>query len=195
MPACVSPSAQQASHSPAAGVATDNVNPDAKVMADFRARVEEYAKLRKGLEQDVPPLKRTDDPAEILQAQKAILAKVSAARAQAKQGDIFTPATRALFLRLLNPVVKGPDGADTKDAIEDDAPMAKDIPFRVNGEYPAKEPLSTVPADVLKALPALPEDIQFRFVGRHLILYDSRPNMIVDFMLNALPADVKPKPH
>ena len=37
------------------------------------------------------------------------------------------------------------------------------------------------------ALPQLPENLQYRFVGKHLILYDVRGNLIVDYMLNAIP--------
>ena len=38
----------------------------------------------------------------------------------------------------------------------------------------------------LLSLPQLPEDIQYRFVGKHLILYDAKANLIIDFMLNAI---------
>ena len=48
------------------------------------------------------------------------------------------------------------------------------MPLKVNQPYPKAEPLSTVPPDVLKALPVLPEDLEYRFVGKHLILYDAR---------------------
>ena len=34
------------------------------------------------------------------------------------------------------------------------------------------KPLSTVPPNILVALPRLPDDIQYRFLGRHLILLD-----------------------
>jgi hypothetical protein len=133
------------------------------------------------------PIKKTEDPAELLASQKALGAQVRAARATAKRGDLFTPATQAQFKRLLTPPLKGSDGAENKGAIKDDAPEPKDIPFRVNAEYPRDESLSTVPPDVLRALPQLPPEIQYRFVGRHLILYDSKANIIIDFMLNALP--------
>jgi hypothetical protein len=57
----------------------------------------------------------------------------------------------------------------------------------VNSVYPKDAPLSTVPPDVLLTLPPLPEDVQYRFVGKHLILYDAKANLIIDFMLNAIP--------
>lgn len=162
-----------------------NVNPDAGVMADFKARVEKYNELRRDLEKKTPPLKRTDDPAEIERAEKAVAQQIRVARANAKQGDIFTPATAAAFRRMLNPTMHA-EGGENKATIKDDAPAPKEVPFKVNGEYPKDAPLSTVPPDVLKALPPLPENLQYRFVGKHLILYCTRGNLIVDYMLNAI---------
>ena len=164
-----------------------HVNPDAGLLADFRARVDKYNELRSSLEKNAPPLKKTDEPGEIAVAERAIGQQIRAARANAKQGDIFTPATAAMFRRLLNPTVKGADGAENKAIIKDDAPHPADVPFKINGEYPKDAPLSTVPPDILKSLPPLPENLQYRFVGKHLILYCTRGNLIVDYMLNAIP--------
>jgi hypothetical protein len=164
-----------------------NVNPDAGVLAEFKKKVDAYNDMRKDLEKNAPPLKKTNDPAEIALAEKALGQQIRAARANAKPGDMFTPATRAMFRRLLHPTIKGEDGAENKSAIRDDSPEPKDIPFKINGEYPKDEPLSTVPPDVLKTLPPLPENLQYRFVGKHMLLYCSRGNLIIDYMLNAIP--------
>ena len=166
-----------------------NTNPDAKLIADFNAKVEAYNALRRDLGKKSTPLKETVDPAAIQLAEKTLAANIRTARANAKRGDIFTPATEAMFRRLLRPQVSGggTEAADNKAIMKDDAPAPKEVPFKVNGEYPKDAPLSTVPPDVLKALPQLPENLQYRFVGKHLILYCSQGNLIVDYMLNALP--------
>jgi hypothetical protein len=164
-----------------------NVNPDAGLLATFNAKVKEYNDLRSDLQKKAPPLKKTDDPAEIERAERALAQQVRAARANAKPGDIFTPATQAMFRRLLRPPLKGGDGAENKAAMKEDTPAATDVRFKVNGEYPKEEPLGTVPTDVLKALPPLPEPLQYRFAGKHMLLYCTRGNLIVDYMLNALP--------
>jgi hypothetical protein len=181
--ACVTDAAQQTAKMPEG----THINSEAKLIADFKAKVDDYLKLRKSLEGKGTSMKKTDNPNELLSREKALAAQVRAARATAKRGDFFTPATQALFRRMLSPAVKGPEGAENKGAIKDDAPEPKDVPFKVNADYPRNESLSTVPPDVLASLPQLPTDIQYRFVGPHLILYDAKPNMIVDFMLNAIP--------
>jgi hypothetical protein len=45
-----------------------------------------------------------------------------------------------------------------------------DFEAQINGAYP----------NVLAVLPRLPEDIEYRFVGRHLILLDTRAMVILD---------------
>ena len=160
---------------------------DAKVIADFKAKVDAYDALRKDLAKKAPPLKKSDDQAEIEFAEKALAQQIKIARAGAKAGDIFTPATQRVFKRLLNPTLKGDEGAENKIVLKEDRPPAAKITFAVNTEYPKDQPLSTVPPDLLQALPPLPEAVQYRFAGKHLLLYCTHGNLIVDYMLNALP--------
>jgi len=166
-----------------------NVSPDAGLLADFKQRVDEYMKLHKKAENAAPTeLERKTKPAEIVTAETSLAQHIRHVRANARRGDIFTPATQAMFKRLLQPALaKGTAGKDNKAIIKDDAPQPKEVQFRVNGDYPKQAPLSTVPPAVLLALPPLPEDVQYRFVGKHLILYDAKANLIIDYMLNAMP--------
>jgi len=52
----------------------------------------------------------------------------------------------------------------TRELIKDDNPG--NIPFKVNGPYPEKEPLSTVPPKVLASLPQLSRDSSTDSSGR-----------------------------
>jgi len=170
----VQASAVRAQHKPA-------VNPQAALVADFKDRIDKYVELRKKADDSAPPLKKTPEPAEIRAAQDALGERVGAARTGAKHGDIFTPEISEYFRHLVRPEVKNP-GA--KDLIKDDNPG--NFPFKVNTKYPEKEPLSSVPPNVLKSLPQLPKDIEYRFVGKHLILRDARANLIIDYIPNAI---------
>ncbi|MND04077.1 hypothetical protein D3C83_241900 [compost metagenome] len=59
--------------------------------------------------------------------------------------------------------------------------------LRVNATWPASEPLTTVPANILERLPQLPPDVEYRISNkRHLILRDVDANIIVDFIYNAI---------
>jgi hypothetical protein len=158
-----------------------SANPEAKVLLDFNERVKAYVDLRKKADDGAPPLEQTEDSAKIRIAQTALAERIMAARAGAKRGEIFTPEITQRFRRLLRPEVKD---ADTKRLIEDDNPGS--LKFKVNGPYPDGEPLSTVPPNVLASLPQLPEDLEYRFLGKHMILRDSRANIVVDYIPNAI---------
>ena len=157
-------------------------SPDARVLGDFKARVEKYEQLRKKADDSAPPLKETKDAAKIKDAQQGLAERIGAARAGVKPGEIFTPEIAGVFRRLLRPEAKQ---QQTKEAMKEDKPVV--VSFKVNGPYPDKQPVATVPPNVLAALPQLPKDIEYRFIEKHLILRDSRANLIVDYVLNAIP--------
>jgi len=164
----------------------DKVNPDAQLQQDFKHRINEYMQLHKRLEKKAPPMKDKATPAEIKASQEALAKAIRAERATAKQGDIFSPEIARLFRRLMYPEVKGPEGADTKKAIKEDAPSPAAVTLKVNALYPEGAPLPTVPPNLLASLPQLPEDLEYRIVGKDLILRDVHANVIVDFIANAI---------
>jgi hypothetical protein len=157
-------------------------SPDARVLGDFKARVEKYEQLRKKADDSAPPMKETSSGAKIKDAQQGLAERIGAARAGVKPGEIFTPEIAAVFKRLLRPEAKQ---QQTKEAMKADKPVVAS--FKVNGPYPDKQPVAMVPPNVLLALPQLPRDIEYRFVDKHLILRDSRANLIIDYVLNAIP--------
>jgi hypothetical protein len=158
-------------------------NPDAQLLADFKARVDQYDQLRKKADDSAPPLKNTEEPRDIREAQQALVERIGAARAGAKQGDIFTPQIAALFKRVLRPEAREPD---TKAILKEDKPSKAAISLKINGPYPENQPLATSPPEILLKLPTLPKDLEYRFVDKHLILRDARANTIVDYIPNAI---------
>jgi hypothetical protein len=160
------------------------VNPRAKILAEFTSRIDSYLELHRKLEGKAP-MEETRAPAEIAAAEKGLAARIRAARPQAKPGDIFTPEVRAEFRRLLRPEMKGTDGRENRSTILDEGNPGA-MKLKVNQDYPQDEPLSTMPPDVLAGLPKLPEELEYRFVGKHLILRDVHANLIVDFIPNAI---------
>lgn len=162
------------------------VNPNAAVMADFKARVEKYAELHKDLAKGSAKQKE-DTSAEQINAQKdALVGKIQAARAGAKQGDIFTPEMRPVFRRLLAPELKGEEGRDAKAIIKDDAPAPGTVAFKVNAKYPENQPKPSMPTNLLLNLPSLPEPLEYRVVGQHLLLLDTSADLVVDYILNVI---------
>jgi hypothetical protein len=143
-------------------------------VADFTTRVWNYFELRNELEKGLPALAITDDPAQLQRAELTLARKIRVARAGAKQRDIFTPNISVEFRKILLIEMN----VEAWAAIMDDNPG--EFSNHINGTYPKKRTLSTVPPNILAALPRLPADIEYRFLGRHLILHDTRANVILD---------------
>ena len=179
--------ARAAATGPVKQAATEaGVNPDAAVLQDFKARVDKYVEIHKEAAKGAAKLKETEDPAKIANAHDTLAARIRGLRADAKHGDIFTAEIRSKFRRLLAPEMKGAEGRDAKATMKEDAPAPASIPFKVNAKYPDSQPRPTVPSNVLLNLPAIPQPLEYRIIGKHLVLLDSDANIIVDYIPNAI---------
>ena len=152
-------------------------------LSEFTSRMDAYAELRRSLEAGLPVLTVTDRPSEIHRAEQLLAERIRRARAGAGRGDIFTENIRRAFRQLLRPV----SSDATCQAVRDDNPG--EFPYAVNSAYPKGKPFSTVPAALLAVLPRLPEDVWYRFLDRDLILHDSRANIILDRIDDAIRCD------
>jgi hypothetical protein len=161
------------------------VNPHAAILQDFDKRVSEYVKLRKTLEGKAPKLKATPSPAEIASHEQKLAGMIRQARESAKQGDIFTPEISAEFRRLIGITMQGADAARIKESLKKAEPV--NLRIAVNDVYPKKVPLQSTPPTLLLNLPRLPPELEYRLVGHSLVLRDVKSNLIVDFMMNAMP--------
>ena len=152
----------------------------ADTVTDFSNRVDAYPELRRRLESRLPAVTVTDDVGQLRRGRRTLAGAIRVARSGAAQGEFFTPATTAQFQLVLASIMDARMWA----VIMDENPGA--FGHDINGTYPDGKTFSTMPGLILAQLPELPDDIQFRFVGRHLILYDVRANTIIDRMPNAI---------
>src|SRR4051812_42410205 len=79
----------------------EKVNQGALVLQDFQKRVDGYIKVHRDASSHLPPLKSTRTPGEIARRETALAGKIREARADAAQGDIFTPEIAAQFRLLI----------------------------------------------------------------------------------------------
>jgi len=149
---------------------------------DFAARAAQYAKLQK----TVPRPRPTTQSEQIIEYRQELAQKVQQARANAKQGDLFTPQISDAFRRVIRDTFEGPDGRKVRKTIRQGNPVLDWHPT-VNGEYPDTLPLTTVPPTLLLQLPTLPSGIAYQIVGHDFVLEDTEARLIIDFIPGALP--------
>ncbi|MBI2818314.1 MAG: hypothetical protein HYX72_15390 [Acidobacteria bacterium] len=163
---------------------------DVQVVKDFTARVDEYVKMQKSLKSKIPPLLEKATPEQIATHQKALAAAVQEARSGAKQGDVFLSADPYFRRIIASELQRAPHNAareTIKEGNPKNEPPTTPVSLAVNAEYPKAAPVSTVPPILLLRLPQLPETVQYRFVGRDLILHDTEADVIVDYLTKVVP--------
>jgi hypothetical protein len=135
----------------------------------------EYLALHSKLEGTLPALPKEATPEQIDKRQRELGTLIRNARKGAKRGALFTPATEAYVKRAFAKTFSGSDGKLLKASIMDENPNLPSIV--VNERYPDEVPFSTMPPEVLTVLPKLEEDIEYRFIGDRLILFDSHAHI------------------
>lgn len=154
------------------------VNANAAIAAKFEQNVADYMKLRQKALTGLSVPKNTNSPPKIAEFQKQLAAKIRDLRPNAKQGDLFSPEVVGLFRYLVAGAMLGRDGTLIRTSFEHAEPIKGRLD--VNASYPDGLPLQSMPPSLLLNLPQLPKELEYRFVGRELILRDTQANLIAD---------------
>src|SRR5688572_5194014 len=160
------------------------VNGQAAALQDFQMRLEEYVKLRATLVKQLKPLSSTPSAVELAARQAALAAALKKARASAKPGDLVPQPVAAQIDKTIRDDFTRRSAADER-ATFSEVPNA--LRPAINQTYPKEAALPTVPPLLLLNLPRLPDNLQYRFYGRHLLLLDGDAQIIVDYIANVLP--------
>ena len=166
--------------------ASQGPDQDDATINDFESRVTKYLELRKKEAGSAP--RPTNSPEKISDRQRNLAAKVKALRPDAKQGDIFTPEIADYVRRQIASTLAGHDGHKIRASLRHAEPVHA-LPLRINQTYPQGIPLQSTPATLLLNLPRLPKELEYRIVGHNLVLHDIAPNIVVDFVSDAIPSN------
>jgi hypothetical protein len=167
-----------------------------EAIKDFTDRVKDYLKIHKKAAETLPALTGTEDPATVAAYRLALAQAIRVRRGAARRGDVFDARVVPTLVARVRGELEGPEARPARKVLREGNPSFDPegyvpVPIRINGDYPVRAPVSTVPASVLLVLPPLPETLDYRFVGRDLILRDVEANLIVDYIVGAVPpADV-----
>jgi len=160
------------------------VNAQGVAALEFRKRVDAYIKIHNQAEGRVPNLKGTDDPKEISDREKALADTIMTLRANAQPGEIFAPEYQPYFIKIVQDDFSTRSAADRKALVNE---LPKNVKIDINTVYPTTLPLETFPPALLRKLPDLPPELEYRIVGRSLLLRDVKANLIVDILRDVVP--------
>jgi len=171
-------------NSPTVNADGQPINAQGAATLEFKKRVDAYMKIHNEGESKVPSLKRTDDPKEISDREKSLGQMIMTLRANAQPGDIFAPDYQPYFVKIIQEDFKTRSAADRKAMISE---LPKNMKVDINTVYPTTMPLETFPPALLRKLPDLPPELEYRIVGRSLLLRDAKANLIVDILRDVVP--------
>src|SRR6185436_11953398 len=178
--ALAGPAADQAKPAATAAPTSEpGVNAQGAATLEFKKRIDAYLKIHNDAEGKVPNLKKTDDPKEISDRQAALAKMIMTLRAGAQPGDIFAPEYQPYFIKIVQDDFKTRSAADRKALINE---LPAKMKIDINTVYPTTMPLETFPPLLLRTLPDLPPELEYRIVGRSLLLRDVKANLIVDIL-------------
>jgi hypothetical protein len=177
------------------------VKMDSELLDDFYDEIQDYVRLRHAAVDVVPPLPAEATAEQIATRQKALTAAIVQYRKKAREGEIFTREIEAAFRRIFREAFASPEGRGILQEIRQGNPKLEGTPrptnptqedmkpvrLAINAVYPDDAPFSSVPPSLLLKVPALPEQVRYRFVGRALILRDTEANVILDFIRDIVP--------
>jgi hypothetical protein len=169
------------------GHALEGASTTQPVPAEFVDYVNYYAALQRMAIAELGPPLMCSDAEQLLRQQRRIANAMRAARPVAHAGDFFTPAVSRYFRARVEAVVWD-TGLDVTMSIE--APDEGEVVMTPVLRVWKAVPWNTGPVmwpSMLRALPELPPDLEYRFIGRDLVLIDVLANLVVDVLHNALP--------
>jgi hypothetical protein len=152
------------------------------VIREFTRGVDRYMNMRWMLEAPLGPDTLCAQPEEGQRALTELANLIRSERASALPGNIFTPAVAELFRQQIS-------GAFREDAYQLRFYL-EDATTGISIDLPTVEVNETLPWSVgdrlwpslLAKLPALPTELEYRIVGRDLVLVDASIDLVVDVL-------------
>jgi hypothetical protein len=163
------------------------VPPETPAVQAFASATRDYVQMHRRLESQIGAIHLNITVAELNRIIQELAVAIRAERPDAKQGDLFTPALapelRARIDHAL--AMNGFTAADVRASEQRDAIDAGAVVLRVKGTFPWALGTAAFPC-VIAALPPLPPELRYRFVGDTLVLIDVHASLIVDLLPHAL---------
>lgn len=168
----------------AATVPPQHLRDDARVLAAFQQRVEEYVEIHRTAAAGLGDPILCAEPEEQARQSALLAVAIRDARPLAREGDIFTAVVASALRVRIAAAMRNSGLAPAAD--DEDAAIGVHDAIRAGT-------VNHLWAPAVRALPDLPPELEYQFIGRHLVLVDVDANLAVDVLRYALPAARVPR--
>jgi hypothetical protein len=122
---------------------------------------------------------------ELNTASDMLFNAIRRARPRGRQGDFFDADATGLIMQRLREALRSPNASAALAGIDDERPAT--LRPQIYVRFPAADEMATMPPSLLRVLPPLPAELEYRIVGEYLVLRDVKAAMILDFVPKAVP--------
>ena len=150
----------------------------------FNKAIADYMALRNRLRAEISGPVKDSTSSQVTNASDALAAGIQRARAKAKVGAIFSPAISAVIKKQIADAIRTENLAPVLADIDDE--KALNLKPKVHLRLPVSAQMATMPASLLKVLPNLPKELEYRILGPDLVIRDVDASLILDYIPNAV---------
>jgi hypothetical protein len=161
---------------------------EAPILQAFNQRISAYMQIHHDVERTLPPRRSFDEADDMFRAIEAMRSGIRARRPGSMRGAILTPDVGALIRARLEHRLTacGQRVEDVLAFINGERSPHAGTPT-IHQRFPWELGSAMWPS-LLGALPPLPDELEYRFADRDLVLIDIDADMVVDILVKALPA-------
>ena len=161
----------------------DQAPADAKAEAalkQFDRAIADYMAMRNRLRSEVAGPVKNSTSSQVNNASDALAAGIQRARAKAEVGTLFTPAISAVIKKRIADAIRSENLTEVLADIDDEKALS--IQPKVHLRLPVSAQMATMPPSLLKVLPNLPKELEYRILDRYLVLRDVDASLILDYI-------------
>jgi hypothetical protein len=158
---------------------------DAVAVQQFEAAVAEYVTMRRRLANEISGPVPNSTSVQLNNASDMLAAAIQRSRPNARVGDLFVAPVAPVFKRTLGDAVRTGELTKVLAAIDDEEPIVREPQLHLR--FPGSAQMATMPPTLLAVLPRLPKELEYRIVGRYLVLRDIDAALIIDYVPDLIP--------
>ena len=158
---------------------------DAVALKQFEAAIAEYVAMRRRLADEIRGPIPDSSSVELNNASDSLAAAIQRARQGARVGDLFVTPVTPVFRRTVDAAARTRELREALATIDDEEPTVREP--KIHLRFPGASQMATMPPTLLGVLPQLPKELEYRIIGRFLVLRDIDAALIVDYIPDLIP--------
>jgi hypothetical protein len=168
-----------------ASPAQPDASADAAAIKQFEGAITTYMAMRQKLRSEVRGPVKDSSASQLTNASDVLAGAIERSRQGAHVGSIFNEPVAAVIKRRIADAVRTEQLVSTLADIDDEGGAGPSP--KVHLRLPVTAQMATMPSALLKVLPPLPKELEYRILGSYLVLRDVDASLILDYIPGAVP--------